>query len=291
MDGCVNMDLKACQNLELLPQYVRGGAANPLEIQRSLNFLFALPAADGLGGSAAMGGRSGRFKRHRVMQSSLFDIFPCRTPGGFRYVRNSLLQPLSDPDTILSRLDMVDLLIADESDLFALCDLLPELSELDRLSAGMVQTPKSPNVRTTMAQMNLIISLGRALTLLPKLNHVVQSLLAHADEGFRVKQRRLREQARNASATPTLDALPDHSSQREILQTMMDNFAEDHYVRLKDTIAEWIDLSRVELTGKGHAAQVNRYKFIFAIRSGKNGLLDVARRTFLEAIQGTNTKK
>jgi len=180
--GRVSMDLRAVQNLELLPQYSGGGGGgggggSAVDIASQLNFLFAAPEdlqRAGGGPSAKRG------VRKRSSAACLFDLFPCRTGGGARSLRNSLLQPLSDPQTLQSRLDMVALLLADESAYFSLCELLPQFSDLDRVSAAMVQIPRAPSPRTTAAQIGLLLTLGNSIALLPRLLAVVNALAGQA---------------------------------------------------------------------------------------------------------------
>jgi len=255
--------------------------------------------------------------RRRTSKSSLFDIFQCKTAGGARLLRNSLLQPYCDSATLLSRLCMVDLLLVDEVSYLELCELLPLCSDLDHVSASMVQIPRQPSARTTHHQINLILSFAQTLEQMKRLHACVIRLSKQAGEAARRREKQRKKQARaqaqahaqaqaqaqaqsrsqsqasNASSTTALRATPtvDHDedvdsaarNQQRFLERIAENLSNSHYESLQHLILRVMDPSKQGLVNKSNA-QYQRFKFIFAIRSGLNGLLDVARRTFLEAI-------
>ena len=287
LEGRVNMDLKAVVNLELLPQYSRGGVASAQDILQATNFLFATPASDMRKARGAAAPATKRHGRVRSTAATVFDLFHCKTAGGARSLRNSLLQPYSDPDTLLGRLDMVDILLADEESYYTLCEIMPQFTDLDHVTAGMVQAPVEPNIRTTQMQIHLILTLGYSLQLMPKLEAIVATLKQKAEEQQAEKKKADERQARNATATPAPDALASTSSLLELLTDLLANLGERHYSGMLLIINEVLDLPKSEVLRKGaNSAQYARYRNVFAVRSGLNGLLDVARRTFLEAADG-----
>ena len=280
--GRVSMDLRAVQNLELLPQYSGGGGGgggggSAVDIASQLNFLFAAPEdlqRAGGGPSAKRG------VRKRSSAACLFDLFPCRTGGGARSLRNSLLWPLSDPQTLQSRLDMVALLLADESAYFSLCELLPQFSDLDRVSAAMVQIPRAPSPRTTAAQIGLLLTLGNSIALLPRLLAVVNALAgqARAQQARQAKARQQqREPANNnnegsgSGSTSTSsgdnDEPPSTSNTAELLSALSSNLSSAHYSSLQRTLTAVMDTNKTKMLHKSNV-QFARFKIIFAGQSG-----------------------
>jgi DNA mismatch repair ATPase MutS len=299
LEGRISLDMRAMQNLELLPQFAPGEATT-VEIMTEMNFLYAVPegvnrAGAGIGGA---GGNivSGTKKSHRkrTNKMSLFDIFQPRTAMGARSLRNSLLQPFNDPDTLNSRLDMVELFLTDEESYYALCELLPQFSDIDHVSASMVQIPRVPSMRTTQKQISLILALGHSLNLLPKLRQCILTLRQEAkvvtkrqkrQEKLKKDQHYQNQESKDEAAADVDDGVPSTSSMVRLLDALIDNLDSTHYHTLQSEIASVMDLQKA---GQIHKTNVQhtRYKMVFSVQSGLDGLLDVARRTFLEVIDG-----
>jgi hypothetical protein len=295
MQGRVSLDSKAVQNLELVPQYSGGAAASGEDIQRQLNFLYATPTdlQRGQGGQLAKRGT-----RRRKAASSLFDIFPCKTPGGARLLRNSLMQPISDRDTLQARLDLVELLLADEDSYFALLDLLPHLSSLDHMTAGLVQVPREISPRTTAIQINLVLTLGATLQQLPKLHQIVQAMLTNNDVVQHQNKRR-RTNANNGgpaasaggggasgSSGSESSGRAARRGSRGVLEALERNLRHEHYKDLQERLESVCDTRHAAVMPKAQPQLFQRFKILFAIKNGLDGLLDVSRRTFLEIIDG-----
>jgi DNA mismatch repair ATPase MutS len=259
------------------------------------------------------------FNKKRMEKLCLLDIFTCKTMMGARSLRNSLLQPYNDIDTLQSRLDMVELLLTEgkrknqkmsefihttdfdqhltlcdcdmsfllvcfhflEESFYSLNDLLPMFSDLDSLSASAVQLPAETNIKATQKQVNIILALGNSLNLLPKLQSCVSHLRLISSQ--RVSRDRNTTDSSSQSDTNV-------SSLSSVLSQLESNLSQNRYEELQHDILSIIDLHKSGLLHKSHQ-QYARYKFIFAVKSGLDGLLDVSRRTFLEAVDGELKKR
>ncbi|KAK8399619.1 hypothetical protein O3P69_003580 [Scylla paramamosain] len=178
-------------------------------------------------------------------QDSLFGALRhTRTPAGTRKLRATLLQPFSDPRTINVRLDSLQYL-AQHPDLFhTLQSILGRFPDIDWLLSMCVQMPKEDTEQRSEQRLNYIIGLKNTLELLEPL----RLALVDVDDPFLV------------SIRETLG--------REELQALLEV--------LRGVLHE--DARLV----KGAAAM--RTLRCYAIRSGVNGLLDVARKIYSEII-------
>ena len=215
--------------------------------------------------------------RKRTGAACLFGLFPCRTGGGALSLRTLLLLPFKQLATLQSRLDMVALLLADESAYFSLCELLPQFSDLDRVSAAMVQIPRAPSPRTTAAQIGLLLTLGNSIALLPRLLAVVNALAgqARAQQARQAKARQQQANNNEGSGSGSTSASsgdgdvepPATSNTAELLSALSSNLSSAHYSSLQRTLTAVMDTNKTKMLHKSNV-QFARFKIIFAGQSG-----------------------
>ncbi len=180
-------------------------------------------------------------------KGSLFAAYnQCKTFGGARLLRSTILQPLFDRDTITGRLDVVEEILSNEELFFGLNNLLPQFADIDNLSANLVQVPKNPTQRTRQALVMNVLLLKKSIELLPDLVKFLSTckspLLKAAASNFDGKSA--------DSIGQAIDKVLDPSA----------------------TISKKIP-TRL------------RIQVAFSIRAGVNGFLDVARATFSETLE------
>ncbi|KAG0569175.1 hypothetical protein KC19_6G071100 [Ceratodon purpureus] len=171
-----------------------------------------------------------------------------KTVGGTRLLRASLLQPLKDKNTINTRLDCLDELTSDDQIFFGISQALQKFpKDIDRILCSFCfktkVTKDSSSKLTTRAgqsMVNSIILLKEALDRLPSLQEALQDA--------------------KCSLLSNIRDICSNESFRLLLQ------------RIEEVINEDIAHSR--------ALFVSRTQQCFAVKSGIDGYLDVAREVF-----------
>ncbi|CAK0814171.1 unnamed protein product [Prorocentrum cordatum] len=108
-------------------------------------------------------------------RNSMFSMFACRTPGGARLLRQSLLQPPAVRAEIEARQDAVQALLADEALFFELQRLLPAVGDLDLLAARLTVEPKTRGQQWCKAAIRTAVRLRHALAALPLLAEALKA--------------------------------------------------------------------------------------------------------------------
>ncbi|KAF2831995.1 DNA mismatch repair protein MutS [Ophiobolus disseminans] len=165
------------------------------------------------------------------------------TPMGARLLRNNVLQPLTDADVLTTRYAAVDDLTTKEEMFFATRGALKNFLDADRILTALIITPSKPTLQTTEMAINQIIML----------KHFV------------------------GSVNPIFEALTGTGS------SMLDNIRELCAPENVAPIQELIDRVINEDTTYARQPLELRNQRIYAVKSGVNGLLDVARTTYKEA--------
>ncbi|KMZ57700.1 DNA mismatch repair protein mutS [Zostera marina] len=186
-------------------------------------------------------------------KKSLFQMLKTtKTTGGTRLLRANLLQPLKDIETINARLDCLDELMSDESLFFGLSQSLKKFpKETDRVLCNFCFKPKkindqilrSTNPRKSQLMISNIIILKTALDAFPFLSKVLKDAKSF------------------------------------LLSNVHKSVCEDeNYALIRQRIGDVIDEDVLH----------TRLPFVactqqcFAVKSGVDGLLDVARRAFCD---------
>ncbi|KAL8137932.1 hypothetical protein V2J09_003933 [Rumex salicifolius] len=184
---------------------------------------------------------------------SLFHLLrTTRTIGGTRLLRANLLQPLKDIETINARLDCLDELMSNEQLFFGLSQVLCKFpKETDRVLCHFCYKPKKVtneacginSFKKSQILVSSIILLKTALDALPLLSKVLKD-------------------ARSFLLT-------------NIYKSVCEN---ETYGLIRKRIAEMIDKD----VAHARVPFVARTQQCFAVKTGIDGLLDIARRTFCD---------
>lgn len=284
LSGRVDIDLLASNSLELLPIY---GPADVTTIEMNAEMSLLYPPSETLSRSRGGSGNivsvsSAGGMRRRKNKLCLMDIFHPRTAMGTRLLRNSLLQPFNDTNAINVRLDMVELFLLNEESYFSLTEMLPQMSDLDQLIGAMIQIPTNLNdvkesIHFTQRMVNLIKTLGQSLELLPLLHHAAKNMRRETET---IIQRRMKQ-----SHHLTHLSGPIFNGLLEMLSSLISTLSSSHYTELRHQVLNILELAPIKSSHKSNVLK-ERHKVAFAVRSGWDGLLDVARATLQEAVQG-----
>ncbi|OAL53212.1 hypothetical protein IQ07DRAFT_561832 [Pyrenochaeta sp. DS3sAY3a] len=167
------------------------------------------------------------------------------TPMGARLLRNNILQPLTDPDVLNTRYAAVEDLTTKEELFFATRAALKNFLDADRILTALIVTPTKPTLQSTEQAINQIIMLKQFVN---SVNPVYQALTGTASAMLH----NIRELCAPENVAPV----------RELIRRVIND----------DTIYAKQPL---EL----------RNQRTYAVKSGVNGLLDVARQTYKEATE------
>lgn len=188
--------------------------------------------------------------RHHREQGSLFSLFTCRTPGGARLLRQSLLQPLACKSEIEARQTAVEVLLSNETLFYELQQLLPAVGDVDLLAARLTTEPKTRGPQWCKAAVRTALRLRGALSTLP--------LLADALKASSAGKSALLNEA------------------HEVLTHVRFPLLLEELNRVLDTEGPHIS------GGQGSVAHV---ALMYAIRPSVSPLLDIARQTWNDALE------
>ncbi|KAH7131986.1 DNA mismatch repair protein MutS [Dendryphion nanum] len=167
------------------------------------------------------------------------------TPMGARLLRSNILQPLTETETLNIRYDALEELTSKEEMFFATRSALKNFLDVDKVLTALIIIPKTPTIQTTEQSINQVIMLKQFVL---SINPIYIALAG----------------ARSA----LLASIRDHCHPNKIVpvQTLIDEVINE------DTI---FARKPLEL----------RNQRTYAVKSGVNGLLDVARTTYKEATE------
>ncbi|KAF2112484.1 muts domain V-domain-containing protein [Lophiotrema nucula] len=167
------------------------------------------------------------------------------TPMGSRLLRSNILQPLTEPDTLNTRYDSIDELTHKEEMFFAVRAALKNFLDADKILTSLIVIPTKPTIQTTEQAINQVIMLKQFVI----------------------------------SVNPIYEALTGAKC------TMLHNIRELCAPENIAPIQEAIDTVINEDTAYARQPLELRNQRTYAIKSGVNGLLDVARTTYKEATE------
>ncbi|KAF2480700.1 muts domain V-domain-containing protein [Neohortaea acidophila] len=166
------------------------------------------------------------------------------TPMGARLLRANILQPLTNPDTLNTRYEAVEELSTKEEMFFAARAALKPFLDVDKMLTQLILIPTQPTLKDTEQAVNNVMMLKQFVSLIPS---VFEALTGS-----------------RCSMLHEIRGLcnPDHIDPIRKL--------------INDVINEDVTFAKkpVEL----------RNQRSYAVRSGVNGLLDVARQTYHESM-------
>ncbi|OQO09044.1 hypothetical protein B0A48_05935 [Cryoendolithus antarcticus] len=167
-----------------------------------------------------------------------------QTPMGGRLLRSNILQPLTDHDTLGTRYDALEELSTKEEMFFAVRQALKPFLDVDRILTQLILVPAQPSLRDTEQAVNNVIMLKQFTSLI---RPVFEALIGSRSS--------MLLEVRNLCSSENVD--PVQNLVNEVIN--------------EDTAyaSQPLDL---------------RNQRTYTVRSGVNGLLDVARQTYKEAM-------
>ncbi|XP_061325780.1 mutS protein homolog 4 isoform X2 [Pezoporus flaviventris] len=98
-----------------------------------------------------------------------------KTPGGSRRLRSNILEPLTDTETINTRLDCVQEFLQDEELFFGLQAVISKFLDTEQLLSVLVQIPKQDTVKTAESKITNLIYLKHTLELVEPLKAALRN--------------------------------------------------------------------------------------------------------------------
>ncbi|KAF2649594.1 hypothetical protein K491DRAFT_668687 [Lophiostoma macrostomum CBS 122681] len=167
------------------------------------------------------------------------------TPMGSRLLRSNILQPLTDPETLNTRYDALEELTTKEEMFFGTRAALKNFLDADKILTALIVIPIKPTIQTTEQSINQVIMLKQFV----------------------------------GSVKPIYEALTGARS------SMLNNIRELCSPENVDPVQDLIDSVINEDTTFAKQPLELRNQRTYAVKSGVNGLLDVARTTYKEATE------
>ncbi|KAI4663714.1 uncharacterized protein J4E78_004132 [Alternaria triticimaculans] len=167
------------------------------------------------------------------------------TPMGARLLRSNVLQPLTEPEVLNTRYAAVDDMTKKEELFFATRAALKNFLDADRILTALIVTPSKTTLQTTEQSINHVIMLKQFVN----------------------------------SVSPVFEALTGSAS------VMLNNIREICAPGNVAPVQELIDRVINEDTTYARQPLELRNQRTYAVKSGVNGLLDVARTTYKEATE------
>ncbi|RVD81059.1 uncharacterized protein DFL_008937 [Arthrobotrys flagrans] len=167
------------------------------------------------------------------------------TPMGGRLLRSSILQPLTDTSILEGRLDAVEELATSEEMFFGIKKALQGFGDMDRLLTSLITVPVNSSLKFSEKSINDVILLKKEL----------------------------------ASITPIHDVLVGCNS--KLLLAVRSLCSSEKFQTVQDLIDEAISPDAAWASTPVDL----RHQRCYAVRSGVNGLLDVARQAYKEATE------
>ena len=166
------------------------------------------------------------------------------TPMGARLLRANILQPLTNPDTLNTRYEALDELQTKEEMFYAVRQALKPFLDVDRTLTQLIIVPTQPTLKDTEQAVNNVIMLKQFVNLIKPVFEALTGARAS-----------MLQEIRNLCASENVEAI------HELINAVINE--DTTYAR------QPLDL---------------RNQRTYAVRSGVNGLLDVARQTYKEAM-------
>ncbi|KAG9541811.1 hypothetical protein KCU79_g18374, partial [Aureobasidium melanogenum] len=165
------------------------------------------------------------------------------TPMGSRLLRSNVLQPLTDQRTLETRYDALQELSTKEDMFFATRAALKTILDADKILTQLIIIPTKPSLQSTEQSINHVIMLKQFV----------------------------------ASIQPVYEALT--GSKSVMLKEIRRNCTPSSIDPIKELIDEFVN---EDITYAKQPLELRNQR-TYAVKSGINGLLDVARQTYKEA--------
>ncbi|ESO05766.1 hypothetical protein HELRODRAFT_77646, partial [Helobdella robusta] len=180
---------------------------------------------------------------------SLFNVLNnVKTQMGSKLLRSNILEPSCDLQTIVERLDMVDELLNNSNMFYKIRNALVYFSNINHILSSMVQKSSVASLKVAESKLTTLINLKNALEAVELLK----------------------------------DAFEDSVSL--LFQTFHRLLSHRCYTDMLEAISSVVE-DNTHLTKNLFATKVQKG---YAIKAEANGLLDISRRTYSEAIEDIN---
>jgi DNA mismatch repair protein MSH4 len=166
------------------------------------------------------------------------------TPMGARLLRSNILQPLTNPDTLNTRYDALEELSTKEEMFFKVRQAIKPFLDVDKTLTQLILIPIEPTLKDTKQAVNNIIMLKQFVNL-------VKPVFEALTDARCTMLEEIRQLCASENVEPILDLINDTINEDTTYATQP------------------LDL---------------RNQRTYAVKSGTNGLLDVARQTYKEAM-------
>lgn len=216
-------------------------------------------------------------------KSSLYgSINFTKTRVGSRFLKSNLLRPSTDLLTIQTRLDTVELLLRKNKELNEIIRLLKALPDLDKMLYGLVTAPKQLTIKTVRISIDTLIYLKECLRLCPLFAAVLRDISLSVDPITSTGESQNSQSNVNATTSADHDMQQSPANQLNLLvDTLIDNFSDTFFHELRERIDNII----TDSTNYSRSTHEMRYQECFAIKSGVDGVLDLARKSFLQNVE------
>ncbi len=160
---------------------------------------------------------------------------------------------------------------------------LKSFPDLDKMLCGLTTVPKSVTPKTAKVGIDTLIFLKQTLKIAPMLANTLEAMRPrqggqsrtsqYGETLFSTSAQQLPAQSSNAGGSDSADYA--------LLDAIIANLREPQLQLLLDDILDTI----TESTEYSRSAHEMRHQECFALKNGIHGLLDVARKTFLQTVE------
>jgi len=281
LNGLVQIDAATARALELVPVYSR----KPVTEQQRATTTTMGPYAS--------------------TPRTLFDVLNyTRTRSGARLLRATILQPLTDVQTIRIRQASIATLLNNENLFFQISTQLSAFKELDTVLNSIVKVPRMKNVATIQNQALQLMLLHRILTVRHELAEscrlaarMSQSSSSSASAEVQSMNPPAPDAAPGENAGSQSNPCPQSNSSAEIqngfFAAIADTVADeigDELIKIIDTVIDPQITSAYAIGSKSQTPEQMRIQVVYSVRRGLNSVLDVARETFSSAIEAIHAE-
>ena len=155
-----------------------------------------------------------------------------------------------------------------------------QFPDLDKMLSGLTSNPKKITANTARVGIDTLIYLKQALKTAP--------ILAEALAGLRSPNRERNNNSNNSRHQRHNEQEHEHQDDEEVepsshplVEAIINNLRAPQLGRMEEQIMEVV----TESTAFSKSAHEMRHQECFALRTGIHGLLDVARKTFLQTVE------
>ena len=194
------------------------------------------------------------FKSGNQKESLFGAINFTKTVIGARLLRSNILRPTTDIATINLRLTTVEEFLRHNRVFTEVVTLLSSFPDMDKMLTGLVTVPKTITQKTARIGIDTLIYLKQTLKVSPQLATAMEQI-----------------NSSNGEKEP----------HNPLVAIIISNLTDKSLNKIEDMIMNVI----TESTSFVKSAHAMRHQECFALKNGIHGLLDVARKTFLQTVE------